>query len=493
MAPSTSLRPIAPKAFGYAQAQHLLARAGFGGTPAQILALQNMGLDKAVDHLVDYQAIDDHDLPEPKADPDIMRPESMEDRLAERNAKREDEAAYREKKRAEFLRRQGLDRLQMRDLAEWWLARMIATPRPLEEKLTLLWHGHFASNHRVVHDSYLLLRQNQMFRKLANGSFADLAYAIVRDPAMIKFLNNDSNVARHPNENLARELMELFTLGVGHYTEQDIKEGARALTGNSFDDNEFRFRAPIHDGGVKTILGQFGPYDGEQFVRVILQNRQCPVWVATKLYKHFVGDIDLKPDASAESVVAQLAEALWGAQYELKPTLKTLFKSQHFYEPAIMGNQIKSPAQIVVGSARVLGAPQRDVRTLHDAMAMMGQRLFDPPSVAGWYGGRGWINTSTLFVRQNLCAYILTGKLPLEDGWSAQKLDFDPMFLIADLPTKSPEAVADHLLATLLGTHAPDRRDDLVRFLKGRSAGITRDVLVGALLLITALPEYQLC
>lgn len=493
MAPSTSLRPIPAKAFGYPQAQHLLGRAGFGGTPAQILALQEMGLEKAVDHLVDYQAIDDRDLPEPKADPNIIRPESLEERMQYQKLKREDEKAFMEKKRAEFLARQGQDRLQMRDLAEWWLARMIATPRPLEEKLVLLWHGHFASNHRVVHDSYLLLQQNLMFRKHANGSFADLAYAIVRDPAMIKFLNNDSNLARHPNENLARELMELFTLGVGHYTEQDIKEGARALTGNGVDDNEFRFRRSIHDEGVKTILGQAGPFDGEGFVRVILQNRRCPVWVATKLYKHFVGDIDLKPDPSAESVIAQLAEGLWTSKYELKPVLKGLFMSQHFYDPAIMGNQIKSPAQLVVGSARVLGAPTRDTRTLHDAMAMMGQRLFDPPSVAGWYGGRGWINTSTLFVRQNLCTYLLTGKLPFEDGWSAQKLDFDPTFLIADLPTKTPEAVADHLLATLLGTHAGDRRDDLVRFLKDRSAGMTRDVLVGALLLITAFPEYQLC
>ena len=287
--------------------------------------------------------------------------------------------------------------------------------------------------------------------------------------------------------------MELFTLGVGHYTEQDIKEGARALTGYGLEAHSFHFRPFAHDDGIKNILGQSGQFNGEDFARIILQQRDGAVWVAYKLYRHFVADVSPHPDEATQSVINQMADGLFRNHYEMRPVLKAVFKSRHFYDPSIIGNQIKSPAQLVVGSARVLNAQVKDVGILTDAMSMMGQKLFEPPSVAGWDVGRGWINTSTLYVRQNLCAYLITGKLPFNDGWSAEKVSYDPTFMTADLPSKTPAAVADHLLATLLGCQAPpQRREELIHFLEARN-GITHDVLIAALLLITAMPEYQLC
>ena len=491
---STSIDPINSKSFDYAKAAHLLNRAGFGGTPQQITAMQTMGLDRAVDHLVDYQKIDDSGLPRPQYDSDLNRQLSPEDRKILQTAKANNDKATLEKYRVEQLRREQADREQMSSLEQWWLGWMISSPRPLEEKLTLLWHGHFASNHRTIRNSYLMLQQNVLFLHHANGNFGDLALGIIRDPAMLHFLNNDSNRKDHPNENLAREIMELFTLGVGNYTEDDIKQGARALTGYSVEGNDFRFRPFIHDNGQKVILGRRGTFDGDAFVRILLDQPACPMWVSYKLYKHFVGDIDDRPTPEQTDVIRQLARVLVSNHYELSPVLKTIFKSEHFYDPAIVGNQIKSPAQMAVGAIRVLQTPQRDLNTITDAMALMGQKLFDPPSVAGWGGGREWINTSTLFGRQNLATFLLTGKLPFDDGWDENDIEYDPGFLIKDLPSEHPPMVIDHLMATLIGPQAPrQRRDELIAFVNSRGGQMKSDTLVALLLLITAMPEYQLC
>lgn len=495
MAVSTSLRPIDSKTFDYAKARHLLNRAGFGGTPKQIAALREMGLDKAVDYLVDYDKIDASDLAKAEYDRDLLKVDEQM-RRQQMEARRNDNKELQDKLREEFLKRQQEDRVQMRKIEQWWLARMVATPRPLEEKLTLLWHGHFASNHRTVHNSAQMFWQNEMFRKHAAGNFGDLAYGIVRDPAMIRFLNNDANRKEKPNENLARELMELFTLGEGNYTEDDIKNGARALTGYMLEDQEFEFRRNAHDGGRKTILGQTGDFNGEDFVRIILTRPECPVWVSYKLYKHFVGDIEGKEnvDPAAKAVIQQMAKVLLDNKYAIRPVLKAVFKSEHFYDPLVVGNQIKSPAQVIVGSIRVLGTPTRDLGVLADAMGMMGQKLFDPPSVAGWEGGRGWINTSTLYVRQNFATFALTGKLPFNDGWSREKMNYDPMVMIESLIEAKTEPVIDLLTSTLLAVPTPKaRRDQLLAFMAERQAGVTKDSLIALLMLITAMPEYQLC
>jgi hypothetical protein len=492
---TTSLKAISPDAFDAPKARHLLSRAGFGGPPEQVEALLAMGLDKAVDHLVDYESVDKSDLPTPDYDPDIMRPPTEQERDAMREARlgrRGEDTAVRDQFRAEFLRRQYEDRLQMGRLEQWWIGRIIATPRPLEEKLTVLWHSHFASNHRTVHDSFLMLKQNALLRNHATN-FADLAVGIVRDPAMIRFLNNDANRKAHPNENLARELMELFTLGEGNYSENDIKEGARALTGYAAEDNDFVFRDRVHDTGDKTILGQRGEFDGEDFVRILLNRPACSIFVAYKLYRHFVGDLDGPIGKPQESVIRQLAGEIADRRFNLKPALKKLFKSEHFYAAEVMGNQIKSPIQLLAGTVRTLLTPTRDPNVLADAMTMMGQKLFDPPTVAGWAGGRDWINTSTLFVRQNLATYLIAGKLPYNDQWNREGVSYDPSFLVEGVE-KKPEAMVDRVVSVLLAGDIPvERRAELMKFMKERRDATSADALIALLLLVTAMPEYQLC
>jgi hypothetical protein len=492
MSLATSFEPLGSSQFGFAQAAHLLNRAGFGGNHAQIAALQKMGLIHAVDYLVDYESVDPGAFKLPDYDPDIMHPTTARERLERQQARKDND--FRERIQAERNYRKQLDAEQIDRMENWWLQTMITTPRPLEEKLTLLWHGHFASSQRTVDDSYLMLQQNQLFRKHASDSFATLALGIVRDPAMIKYLNNDTNRKAHPNENLARELMELFTLGQGHYTEDDIKQGARALTGATYRDNDYNFSNRNFDQGDKTILGQTGPWNAEAFVRIILNRPDCPKWVASKLYRHFVGDLDDGFTPDAQSNVNTIARLLVDSRYRLKPVLKAIFRSQMFYSDAVVGNLIKSPAQMVVGAVRSLDAPVNDIALLQDALGLMGQKLFNPPSVAGWYGGRSWINTSTLFIRQNLGTYIITGKLPFKDGWSEQKITLDPSTLLAGLEHPTAGDVVDHLLATLCTAKlSSSRRQELVNFLAGRKSPTDHDALIGLLLLITALPEYQLC
>ncbi|MEX0774238.1 MAG: DUF1800 domain-containing protein [Phycisphaeraceae bacterium] len=491
---NTSLAPLKSSSFGYLQAQHLLARAGFGGTPAQIQALVAMGLEQAVDSLVNYDKVDASQLAAAQADPDLLRPATQEEKLAYAKAKQADDQEAFAQLRAGRVMRENQDRQQMRGLVHWWFSRMVDTPRPLEEKLTLLWHGHFASNHRTVRDSFLMYQQNALLREHAAGNFAQLVYGIIRDPAMLRFLDNNSNRKSKPNENLARELMELFTLGEGNYSEDDIKQGARALTGYSFEDNDFVFHRRQHDSQAKQIFGQSGDFAGEDFVRLILAKPACSEFVAFKLYKHFVADVTdprrLPPAAAV--VVRKLAEELRRGEYALRPVLTTLFRSQHFYDATITGNMIKSPAQLLAGSMRVLATPRRDLGVLTGAMQMMGQELFNPPSVKGWDGGETWINSSTLFVRQNLCVYLLTGKMSSRGKWKSDKSGYDATAMIDDAQHKSPQTLVDTLMSALLGAQRlPQHRDTLLDFVKER--GVKDDTVLALLLLITAMPEYQLC
>ena len=407
-----SLATIRDEDFGYAQARHLLFRAGFGGTDRQIRELAAMGPRRAVEHLVEY-----HDIPcEPDAadafDRDIISPLSDRERRALYRARLRGDEDTLARFRVRRQRAQQADRRQIVEIQRWWITRMIRTPRPLEEKMTLFWHGHFATSYRVVEDSYHMYQQNRMLREHATGHLGDLILGILRDPAMLRSLNNNRNRKRSPNENLARELLELFSLGEGRYTERDIKETARVLTGFTYEDDDFRFNRDAHDNGVKRVLGARGNLGAVDLVNAILRRRACAEFIATKLYRFFVRDIPMDPretDAVTRRAVLGIADMLRRANYRIGPVLGELFLSRHFYDPANTGTMIKSPADLLVGAVRSLGVPVRDLGTAADAMKLMGQQLFVPPSVKGWDGGRSWINTSTLFIRQNLLVYMLTG------------------------------------------------------------------------------------
>lgn len=489
----SSLKPFPAAEFGFAEAQHLLFRAGFGGTAEQIAAIQRMGLGRAVDYLVDYEQLSTQGLDEPEIDPDLIRPFTREEQTAQRQARQKGDEAELGKFRA--LRNQALarDQVQLAGLQNWWLRRMILTPRPLEENLSLLWHSHLATGYRSVEDAYVMWVQNQFIRENAAGSFATLALGIIRDPAMLIYLNNNRNLRARPNENLARELMELFTLGEGNYTEADIKDGARALTGYMVQDHDFVFRRNQHDPDEKTILGVTGPHAGEDFVKILLAQPACAEFIAYKLYRHFVADVqrDRLPE-SALPVIRGLAMELRLQQYELKPVLKKLFASRHFYDAAIRGAKIKSPIQLIVQQIRSLHTPARDVDKLLDAARLMGMDLFQPPNVAGWPGGRAWINTSTLFARQNTATYLITGKAPYGD-WDRSRIHYDPMPLLETLDKRTPEAVTRHLAQLALGSAStPARVGELRDFMKKHNDAITPDMLIAMLSLLTAMPEYQL-
>ncbi len=496
----SELRPLPDGAFGVDQARHLLSRAGFGGTPQQVKAIADLGAKRAVARLVDYEQIPYPDDGEKVFDKDIMRPPTEEERQEIVAGRRSGDEAVQQKLERERNRRQAADREQMRDIQKWWLQRLIESPRPLEEKMTLFWHGHFASGFRTVQDSWHMLQQNRLFRTHATGNFAQLVRAVVRDPAMIKYLDNDENRKGRPNENLARELMELFTLGEGRgYTEGDIKEGARALTGLTFRDDDGRFEAGAHDAGSKTIFGFTGTFDPDGFVNLILARRECPEFVCGKLYRFLVNDCPDGLSREQQAVVSAMSRMLVEAKAELKPVLRALFASEHFHAPANRGAIIKSPVQLVAQSVRQFRAPPRELSVLLSASDLMGQALFQPPNVKGWDGGRSWINTSTLFTRQNLLVYLLTGRSPKSAEWDANADPFDATALVSDARTSGGtvplEAGLDWLLRCSLAVSVPpERRAALLSSLRDRRADLSTSAdILETLCLVTAIPEFQLC
>jgi len=492
-------RALRDDAFDYWKAHHLMQRAGFGGTPDEVRELTSLGLDGAIARLVRFDGVPAEPA-DGGFDPDIMQPISPEQRRAYRQAQqRGDEEAV-----SAFRRRrqqsQRADRQQLRAIRRWWLERLVGTPRPLEEKMTLFWHGHFATGYRAIEDSWHMERQIALFREHALGDFKRLTHRIIRDPAMLEYLNNDRNVARRPNENLARELMELFTLGEGNgYGEQDIKEGARALTGYHFDDDAFVFRRALHDRGPKRIFGRQGDFDGDDLVDLIFQQPAAAEFIVLKLYRAFVHDLpgdEIAPER--RSFLRALAGEFRRSGFDVGSLLETLFRSEHFHHPSNMTARIKSPVELLVGTVRTLGTPARDRRSAEDALSAMGQDLLEPPSVRGWPGGRTWINTSTMFVRQNYAVYLLTGQRPKAWGWRADRTPYDAMRLIAPLleidpAGADPETVATYLLHHALGSAPhPDRVASIASFLARRGGRLDEGVLTGALCLIVGLPEYQL-
>jgi len=492
--------PISASAFGFNEARHLLWRAGFGATPAQISAIQRLGPERAVDYLLETPDVRDDSPRADLFDRNIMRPYNEEEARMAAQARRSRDEDTLARLRAMRQQAQVQDRRQMREIQRWWLRRMIETPRPLVEKMTLFWHGHFATSYRTIEDSYHMYLQNQRFRKHALGSYRQLMREIIRDPAMLAYLDNNDSRKGRPNENLARELMELFSMGVGNYSERDIKEGARALTGYTFRDDEFMLDRENHDGGRKRILGRSGEIDGDGFIDAILAQRATGDFMTRKLYAFFVADLPDDPrDAppAAGSVLDKMRSTFVRTGYELKPLLRELLLSRHFYSEGVRGQRIKSPAELVIGGVRELRTPVRDLSALLDAMDLMGQSLFFPPSVAGWPGGRTWINTSTMFVRQNTMAFLLTGRRPGGEDALADRQQYEPGPIMDELRAALGDGDDQHMVESVLRytlgktpTHAIQALGDVLA-----DRGDARDgkALRDMLLLVTAMPEYQLC
>ena len=282
-------------------------------------------------------------------------------------------------------------------LTGWWLHRMRHTPAPLLEMTTLFWHGHFATSVEKVRDPKLMFEQNELLRRNAQGRFEELVRGIARDPAMLIYLDSATNRKIHPNENFAREVMELFALGVGNYSEQDIQQLARCFTGWEIQYGTFKFNSYQHDYGNKTVLGKSGPMDGDDGIRVILDQPATPEFICTKLLRYFVtDDEDLPPE-----LVPPLAKRFRDAGLVTAPVLEMIFSSRLFYSEAVLARKVRSPVELGIGLLRSLDATANMVQ-LSNHLRELGQLVFYPPNVKGWSGGKTWINSSTLLGRANL-------------------------------------------------------------------------------------------
>jgi hypothetical protein len=379
--------------FGPLEAEHLLNRAGFGGTPAEIARLVSIGQVAAVDELVNDSALgSDSGLPGfvtqtyLRRDPERMRSMSEDERReALQEARRNDQA-------------------QVLRFRNWWIDRMVRTSAPLEEKMTLFWAGHFTSSQRDVRNSVHMIQQNQMLREHALGSFRLMLHEVARDPAMLEYLDNNRNRKGSPNENFAREVMELFTLGVGNYTEEDIREAARAFTGWTFQGDRFVLNRRQHDFATKTVLGKKGNWNGDEVLDILLEQPAAPKFVAARLLGFF-----LTPEPS-EAMVARYAALLRKNDWNLKPVMRALFLDPQFYSEEYACSRILGPVEFAVSIARKLPGERKPPPFLVAlACDQLGQSLLAPPNVKGWEGGEAWITTATLLERGNLALAIVDG------------------------------------------------------------------------------------
>ncbi len=409
------LEPIGAGDWNERRAAHLLERAGFGGTPREISALAALTPRQAVARMVRFEGVDKTPLPAFDAsgvhDPGL-EPFPPSRPAATELAKKTGTAMGVKVKPTGNRRLQPVvDRffywlrasyLETQRLAYWWAQRMLVSPRPLEEKAALFWHGHFAVHETKVRDYRKFEQQLAVFHEHGLGNFRDLLVGVSQGPAMLSFLDAGVNVKGSPNENFAREIMELFTMGVGNYTEEDIREAARAFTGWNFRDLDFVINADQHDATEKTVLGHTGKLSGTDVIDIILEEPATAEFIASKLYRYFVRD-DLSPELRTE-----LGNRFRAGGYDIAGLLTTIFLSNDFYSAPSVGTLIRPPVPLVISTYRKLELEEvPGVPDFNDVTKELGQQLFWPPTVAGWAHGRSWITPGLLIARGNFAYDVL--------------------------------------------------------------------------------------
>lgn len=433
---------------------HLLRRAGFGYSPLELKYYCQLGYDRTLDALLNPQNVNNSNL----------------DAL---------------------IARQQFDFTKIADLRRWWLYRMCFSNRPLEEKMTLFWHGHFATSQRKVQHSYSMYMQNQLFRRYALGNFHGLLKDISRDPAMIVWLDNQQNKKGSPNENYAREIMELFTLGIGNYSEKDIKEAARAFTGWQTTPVGFYLNNRLHDNGLKTVFGVTGNLGGDDVIWLLVQKPATGKRLATKLIKFFV--CENPPQEYIDSV----AKVYIDSHYNIKSMLTAIFSDPFFNSANAYHARIKSPAELVVGSLKTLQINKLD-KDLPEHLARMGQSLFEPPNVKGWDGGPAWISTDTMMERFNFAEQITANRF---DEMFAK---MSPSELVSRENLTSAKQVVDYFLGLFVDGDVPaNTRAKLIAYVSSDTSGnpisnignndLLDTKLRGLVRIIMTLPTYQLC
>ncbi len=358
-----------------------------------------------------------------------------------------------------------------------WAYRMLTTPAQLREKMTLFWHGHFATSAAKVEDVKLMHQQNELLRTNALGDFAKIVQGISKDPAMLIYLDSITNRKAHPNENYAREVMELFCLGEGNYTEEDVVQLARCFTGWEIKRGKYRFNKYQHDFGEKTIFGKSGKFSGEDGVRLVLDHSVGPIFIAKKLVKFFVMD-EPAPD---DELVAPLAKQIRADNWDVGPTVKRILGSNLFFSEQALAAKVRSPVEFVVGVLRCLHGSSNANRIARGCREL-GQGLFYPPNVKGWDGGRAWINSSTLLGRANLMKEILGDSKTRFGGGSIDSL-------LERYEVSSGEPMVRWLADLLV---APSLPDEVVSQLAAEAQDAKGDRAKRVIFLIASLPESQL-
>ncbi|MEQ8762381.1 MAG: DUF1800 domain-containing protein [Planctomycetota bacterium] len=358
-----------------------------------------------------------------------------------------------------------------------WIHRLVRSPRALQEKMALFWHDHFATSNAKVQSVKRMHAQNRMLTEHALGSVRDLLIGVSKDPAMIRWLDNDRNWKDHPNENYARELFELFALGRGAYTEKDIQESARAFSGWHTRGDSFHFDVRGHDDGMKVVLGQKGQLNGEDIVDICLEQPACAELLASKIAAFL-----WRPDPDP-ATIRELAETLRESGFEIAALVDRLLRSEAFHHESSYRTLIKSPVELAAGAIRALeGRPLG--KSVAKATASMGQRLFEPPSVKGWDGGRAWIHTASLIARSNFAAALcgLAGS-PVAAG-------LDPLALAEKHGRRKPDAVIDFLADLLVDGEMPEETREALRRAWAEAPGADRGARIVAYLILVS-PEFQ--
>lgn len=432
--------------------EHLLRRASFGATPEELNYYKELGFEGAVDELTS---------------PEKIKNDKLDD----------------------ILSKQDFDFTDLGDAKRWWIYRMAYSKRPLEEKMTLFWHGHFATSNAKVGNPYLMYQQNELFRRNALGDFQQMLVEVSKDPAMIIWLDNQQNRKGKPNENYAREIMELFTMGIGNYTEADIKEAARAFTGWAAPSG-FYFNKKQHDSGDKTFLGQKGAFNGEDICAILANKPATAKYMSRKLISFLAYD---DPD---DDTVERISDVYLKNDRNIRAVVKAILLDKSFRTNKTYHGKIKSPVELVIGTVKSLQVQKLD-GDLSALMARMGQNLFEPPNVKGWDGGMAWIATDTMMERFNYAARISTQKFDTVDGY------INPKKLAKSYNVNTASDMVDQLLVALVDGDVPhNTRKKLLAYVATDNAGkepnavptgAALDVKMRGLIhLIMTLPSYQL-
>jgi uncharacterized protein (DUF1800 family) len=472
--------PTAADPWDLKWAGHLYRRAGFGASLAELRQAVDRGLPATLDEII-------------KGRSDSASHQQTLTALGTQIARQDDLA----------------------NLRAWWVYLILNTPHPLREKMTLFWHGHFATSVAKVQRTELMFEQNRTLRQHALGRFQPFLLSMSRDPAMLIWLDSNSNIKGRANENYARELMELFSLGVRNYTESDVREAARAFTGWHTDGDKFEFNDSFHDGGEKMVLGQKGKWDGADVIRIVLEQPAAARFLVRKLYRYFISE----SAAPTAHLLKPLVEIFRKSDYDIGALVATILRSRHFFSEYAYRQRVKPPVDFVVGTARSL--VKTEVAELPPAVLVshisaMGQPLFEPPSVKGWAGGRAWLNTATVLARHNYAqmaaggAYTSAAESEARPGFpmpapnaqgkvtavEAEPLpSMDPAALVEREKAATGEQIIDVLVATLLqGDISPNARAKLAAFVvegKPKENALHRRIRETAHAIMT-MPEYQL-